>query len=431
MRKTILFCLLAVPFFSISQTKGKKAIIVMAGNDTINGFVDDKEWLSNPTIIRIKESETGVFKEYEPSQLKSIRINDGDYYESYLIKVDNTPSEFEGASFDSSQIINIEKHAFLLVQFSNEDMSLYSYRYKNRMVFYLKRGNKIPRELIYRKYTIRKENGIFEMEDNSYIDQLNFLAENCSKADEMLTALHYNVSDIIELLKTYYKSCGKTSTTYLHKQPGKGKFSVSVLAGTSKTGLAFNGDNPNAVYVGVMTRTSLKTETTFAPGLRINYLIPRAHQKLSFSLDIYYNQFTASTSEYTYNSAPDNYETKMLSISPKYLHSSFGLKYFLSREANLRPFLQAGISESFMLSNKSEAIWDKHYFGTNTITSEYPFTGSSLKKSAFGEFIGLGLSYKKLGIDLRYHSLGNLARFSFTSSPIHTSTIFISYQLTH
>jgi Outer membrane protein beta-barrel domain len=430
MKKFTFFFLLVIPFFSFSQIKGKKALIVMSNNDTVYGFIDDKEWLSNPSAVKLKKNQTGTFTEYKASQLKSIHINDGDYYESHLITIDNTPSEFEGASFDSSQILKVEKHAFLLVQFSNAEVILYSYRAKNQMRFYLRRGNEIPQELIYRRYTVRKDNGIFEMEDKSFTDQLSFLAENCNEAAKKLMALSYKLSDITDLLKIYYKNCGKSTTTYLHKQMGKGKFSVSLLGGISKTSLSFKGPNPDAVYVGVITRTALKTNPSISPGIRLTYLIPRAHQKFSISLDFYYNQFSAIASEYTYNNSPNDYETKILTINPKYMHSSLGLKYFLNRENNLRPFLQAGVSESIMLSEKSEAMWNKYSVGSNTITTGYPFPNNSLKKSSFGEFIGFGLSYKKLGIDFRYHTLGSLARFSAISSLTHASTIFISYQLT-
>ena len=381
-------------------------------------------------LLKIKRPESKTFEEYKPQQVKSIRIDDGDYYESYLIKIDNTPAEFEGALFDSSLISSVEKHAFLLVQFSTAGLSLYSYRSKNQLRFYLKKGNEVPQELIYRKYTVRKANGIFEMEDNNYMNQLDFLAENCSEVDKKLMSLPYKLTDIIDLLKSYYKSCSKTTDTYLRIQPENGRFSASIIAGLSKTDLAFKGDNPNAVYVAVITRTPLKTKTTFSPGIRFNYLIPRLRHKLSFLLDMYYNQFTASTSEYTYNRASDDYETKFLSISPAYLHTSFGIKYCLNKENKIRPFLQVGISESLMLSEKSEAIWDKHYFGTNTITSEYPFPNNSLKKSSFGEFFGVGLSYKKWGIDFCYHNMGSLARYVFIKSPVHATTLFISYQIT-
>jgi len=51
MRKLLPLILFLFPVNIQAQTGGKKAVIILSTNDTLNGFVDDKEWLINPAVI--------------------------------------------------------------------------------------------------------------------------------------------------------------------------------------------------------------------------------------------------------------------------------------------------------------------------------------------------------------------------------------------
>ena len=404
--------------------------VITSSNETFTGKVDDREWLSNPSLIRIKKDGSTSFTEYFPEQLKSVRIKDGDYYESYLVKIDMTPSEFEGPSLDSTEIASTEKHAFLLVQLTTPEFSLYSYRAKNQLRYYFKKGNETPQELIHRKYTVRKNNGIFELEDNDYISQLEFLSKNCEAADKKLNSLSYTLEGLTDLITTYYKTCAGSDIVYRRTQPGKGKFSASILAGGSQTTLAFVIKMPEAVYFGAVTRKPLTNKGSFSPGIRLHYIVPRAHEKLSLAFELYHNNFTTSAFEYTYNTAPQDYQTKQVDIDANYLHSTLGIKYSLNKESRIRPFISGGAVQSFIVSYKAKVVFDKHYYAPGVITTQDPFLLGSLKKSSLGFFFGGGLTYNRIGFDLRYHIVGNLGRSTTLSASMNAATMFLSYRFT-
>lgn len=414
----------------LANAQMKDVTIITTTGEIIIGKVDDKEWLNNPTVIKVKKNGSASFTEYRPEGVKSVRIKDGDYYESYLVKIDITPTEFEGPVLDSTKIASTEKHAFLLVQLATPELILYSYQARSQIRYYLKKGNEIPQELIHRKFTVRRSNGTFETEDKQYIRQLEFLGQNCEMADQKLQLLSYSLRDFTDLITAYYKTCKATDIIYRHPQSGKGKFSASILAGGSNTQLTFTIDNPDEVYFGATMKSPLSTKASLAPGIRVNYIVPRAHQKISLAFELYHNNFKTSGFEYIYNNGPDDYQTKQVDIDANYLHSTFGILYSLNKESRVRPYIFGGIVESFIISHKSQVIFDKHYYAPSFITKQDPFARGDLNKTSFGFFFGGGLTYNRIGFDLRYHLMGNIARSTATPAPIHVTTMFLSYRFT-
>lgn len=428
--KNVLFLLmLALPFLSPGQG-GKPAKIVFADGNSVSGDIDDKEWLSNPTSIMFRKSGSTTFETYTPNQVKNIQIEGGDRYVGALVNIDNTPDEFEGTVFEQSLISFLEKHVFLLVQFASPTATIYSLRYNNRMhLYYSAPDHPQPRELIYREYTVRKFEGIFKEEEKTYISQLNFLTDNCPDMKPELASLQYSSRDMIKFMSKFHKKCAGESDIYAHSIKQKGKFSFSVIGGIINTNLAFKRSASMTNHIAVVTNSPLKSSTSPAFGGRLGYLIPRGHQKFNLVLDAYYGKVNTSLTEYVYDRGPDDYQIKPLSIDIAYLHSSFGLCYFLTREQDLRPFIQAGIGYSKILSEKSESEREIVNFGPKTFTTESPFPKNSLKNASSYTFLGGGLRYRKLGIEYKFMPMGSLTRFSLISSSMKVHALLLSYKI--
>ena len=268
------------------------------------------------------------------------------------------------------------------------------------------------------------------MEDKDYISQLEFLTKNCEVADKKLNSLSYNLTDFTDLISAYYKTCAGSDIVYRRIQPSKGKFSASLLAGASQTTLSFKIKTPETVYFGAVMRSPLTNKRSLALGIRLNYIVPRAHQKISLGFESYYNNFTASGFEYTFKNSPEDYQTKQVDINANYLHNTLAIKYSLNKEVRIRPFIMGGMAGSFILAYKATVTFDKHYYAPSVITTQDPFELGTLKKSSLGFFFGGGVSYNRIGFDLRYHVMGNLGRTSTLTAPIHATTMFLSYRFT-
>ena len=396
--KNYFFLFLLFPGCLSAQKNIQKAAIVTNNDETFYGFVDDRQWAQNPVIINIKRTLADKFEKYTANQIKSIKIENGNHYASFNVKIDNSPPRYETESPDSSLIKIEEKNVFLQIEFLSNEYNLYSLIQNNGLHLYIQKGDKNLEELVYRNYTVRRNGGYYEIEEKKFVNQLNYYLDNCQDVQKKLADVNYSSSAIAKLLSKYIQQCGSKQITYTNETGRKGIAELYFLAGTAFNSLQIIGSGTNILA----TTKPLKSDPAVVFGVRLNYILKKMQQKLSIQTEIYYNKFLSHFEE-RFSETSVSYIQKTTKINPAFLRISFAARYHLAKpSAALRPYLQAGFSMANMLSIKTSVTTDNYYDATHHESVQDPTKQQNFSKLQAGLTVGGGLKYKNLSLDYRY-----------------------------
>ena len=429
MKKIPLFCIcLLLSFITFAQKNYKKAVIFKTSGDSVQCFVNDKEWLQNPSVISIKKTADGDIETLSINDVKSIVIENGDHYQSARVKIDITPSEFLTPYIDPQLIKTDEATALLLLEYSGNPFKLLSLRINNRLHIYLQKNQDTPEELIYRKVTLTKDGIHYETEDKTFIEQLGGLITGCEKADRKSRNANYSIKEVTTILKVYDVQCGGNTVQYLNEKSEKDKWAIIAIGGFSINKTAFTSASSFTNH-HLVTTNPLKSDPSFSAGIRLNYTLPRLNKKLSVLADIYYNSYTASVTENSSFVSNDLYTKKTLTLNPSLIRSGLVARYRFLPGA-FHPFIQAGFGASFTISHKESVVYDDYYNGQSHITSQNPYEDIAYKKTQAGFFIlGAGVEYKRISIDYKYEPAHGTVNVSTIGSSVKTSTLLLGFRI--
>ena len=185
--KTLIFLAFLCPLFSMAQASFQPGYIVMKNSDTIRGYVDVREWNSNPDAISFKRNQADKAERYTPETIKAFS---GGVYNfitySGPISTNVTDVNRIGSARDTSFRI---AEVFLEVLQKGRNVILYSYAdYLKTRYFIAETSVGTPVELKYGIYQATDENGTLRTKtDQTYLRQLNTLALKYGALDDELT----------------------------------------------------------------------------------------------------------------------------------------------------------------------------------------------------------------------------------------------------
>src|SRR5262249_29888046 len=87
----IFFFSLPLSFHAKAQDHYLPGYIVLRSGDTLHGFINDKEWKTNPKSIEFKKSENENASTYTPLNITSFRITSGNWYFSFIGPLEQSP----------------------------------------------------------------------------------------------------------------------------------------------------------------------------------------------------------------------------------------------------------------------------------------------------------------------------------------------------
>jgi hypothetical protein len=189
------FCILVpaifLPLFLSAQGNYKQGFVINLKGDTLRGYIDLREWGSNPTNINFKVSA-------DKSTPQSFTVNDISYFE--IPKIVAYKQFVTSISLDETNIQRIPDHrdtssktdnVFLRVREHGLNVTLYSYQDQLKERFYIfdNKSGKIA-ELIYRIYFVPNDNNnVSTASQNAYKQQLLLIAQQFSTYNDNLKAL--------------------------------------------------------------------------------------------------------------------------------------------------------------------------------------------------------------------------------------------------
>jgi len=285
--KAILAVIL-LPLLSYAQSNYKPGYVVNLKGDTLKGFIDYREWHSNPNSISFKTSLADAKPNpYTPAEITSFSINKLEAYISYTgpVSMDATDVDHIAYSRDTSSSIVT---AFFRVLQKGKNLALYSYTdgLKSRFFIAEAPGYTI-KELGYKLYynyngnDVNGQKGV-TVNENTYMKQLFALANKYGVEDNNLQwdieHAGYNKDD---LLKIVSKINHFSKEDYAKENAVKGPaFNLFVGAGLNINN--FSTPTNSAFYAG-----GGRSQTSYGPAasIGVNFFANPSTRQLQFRLE--------------------------------------------------------------------------------------------------------------------------------------------------
>src|ERR1700733_6331117 len=95
----LLFLLFLLPLFSLAQSNYKPGYVVTLKGDTLRGFIDYREWDSNPNAINFKTiAANKTAQSFTPADIVYFNIDDMETYQTYTGKISTDPVNIDNPS---------------------------------------------------------------------------------------------------------------------------------------------------------------------------------------------------------------------------------------------------------------------------------------------------------------------------------------------
>ncbi|MGF7039917.1 outer membrane protein [Mucilaginibacter lappiensis] len=188
---------LLLPFFSYAQSNYKPGYAITVKGDTLRGFIDMREWATNPRKINFKTTADGNnTHSLGPADISFFDVTGFESYQRHIgtLNIDRVNVNSMTVGRDTSTITD---SLFLKVIQKGKSITLYEYFEGSKNHFFVSENtdNK-PIELVYRLY----DDGGKTVNENGYMRQLYALAIKYNVDNEVLKIqterADYKLSDI-------------------------------------------------------------------------------------------------------------------------------------------------------------------------------------------------------------------------------------------
>ena len=368
---------------SYAQVNYKDATIVNLNGDSIKGYIDYKNWEINPLQIKFKKDLSALNEVFTPEDILSFEV-EKEKYISATVEVSYSSSDVNRITDNSPKPETMVETVFIksLVE---GDKSLYSYKnISSEGNFYIKNNGKFEL-LIYKKYIDTASYKI--LENLNYRNQLYTYLEYPLSLQTAIEKTQYSKNSLQRIFELYYNKHEQKNASYTST-----KDSVKLTLGATIGGIHRSFNIRDVSYFA--------PKTTPAFGIFFNVAMPRNFQKLNFysdllfvyskyedKKDIYEAGFSTATIVDAYN----------LNVSSLKLSNS--LRYVFYQQGDFGVFLQAGITNSFIIAANNEKTRYTTRYGNTT--ADKLTAVQNLRKYEQGYLFGIGAKKDRYALDFR------------------------------
>jgi len=287
--KILLTALFLVPLFSFAQSNYKPGYVVTLKGDTLKGFINYREWQSNPEYIDFKSSiADNMTKKFTAADIGYFEINGLESYLRYAgpISMDATDKDHLSSIRDTSYR---PATVFFKVLQKGSNLALYSYNDDLKMRFYIGEApNFSIKELGYKIYYNNSDNDVSgqkgaTVNENTYMKQLFALANKYEVLNDGfqwdIEHTGYNADDMLKIVsrinhisKADFKKIGA----------GKGPiFNLFIGAGVNINNFSSPANSAYSTSGGI-SYTSSSPEVSFGA----NFFANPSTRQLQFRIEI-------------------------------------------------------------------------------------------------------------------------------------------------
>lgn len=403
---TLLPVLLCVAFQSLAQRNLQPGYIINNSGDTINGFVDYKEWYRNPNSVSFTETKEDAPVKYSVSDVQEFNITGKEQYKRFLVQI----------SMDKQALSDIgtkdtsyrQEQVYLKVLYASKILQLFSYNddLKSRL-YILTQDIPVPIELQHTKYMLNGDVINVGEYRNILLGIANKYAPGNTKLADKIAAQEYFVTDI---LKICYEISGEEKPKMQNINTQKSsKIRLYVSGGVGISLFTVGGRDK---YHGNLNKGNISPLFAAGGDLLFNPYTGRLFLRTNISYSSYKTNAYVYNELFTWN---DNYYLRFrqtnftITESINFnLYNGTALKYFLG--------IGPGFNFSSYPLNEETLVREKP---TETVTTVNNAYFENLNKFWINGVINTGFIFKSVELSASYTTKVSLAKESIGNSSLN------------
>lgn len=402
--------------YSKAQKSFEPGYLVTSPNDTLRGYIDYKNWSRNPETISFKTSPNEKAETYGLGEMEGFGVHGENYVKAH-VEANISPTDV--AKLSSAPLPELVKTVAFLLVVNNGPKGLFYLKDKDGKVqLYVRDKEGAYQLLINHKYLAGKGQVATV---TYYREQLkNFFAE-CPGliADQKL--LPYSQQSIGKVFDRFYEKCSSQKIPVISYKPYGSPIQVGVVAGMSSSKLSFEGSGaPELVY------GDFPLSNKVSGGVFLNYVFPRWKQRVSLYNELAFTSYKSSAvKQSTYSDNSYSRVTNTLGLGYIKL---INMVRFQIPVGHLKLFLNGGVTNGQAISITNERVTEDRFQTSDPLITRQEAIGTA-RKYEFGLIFGLGVNYKKFGIELRHETSGGMSLYYKLKSNVNRNYFLLSYRL--
>lgn len=385
--------------------------------DSVQGFIKNEDWIRNPGFIEVKSSlESAMSVRLAKDKVQRFGFEGGDLFETYVVDVDTSPLEIEKLQIGAAP--TSIRDTVMLRALVRGPLNLYVYTDPNsKSHFYAGRRGEEPKELGYRKVKVHQEGRIGVVTHELYKGQLQVYLAGCEELRSRINRTGFKQSQLRELVLAY-NACVAPDAAGFEAEKEKGRFTIGLTAGFTAAAYKFDADRSFPELVN--GDFSGQTPTM---GLVVNYVLPRAHGRWIVVNELMLKPYTAKS---RYESADHTYSAYVYDTEFKLVYAGLhNMARYALTAGRVRPFLNVGVANSLLVSDKSRQNTERTRLGTVQQTEGKPL--KDMRKHEQSLLFGAGVSAGKLTGEARLEKGNGFSAYTGLKSIKTAYTLQLTY----
>jgi len=389
----LIFSLLS--FTAFTQENYQEGYIVRSVADTVRGQIDFRDWAINPGHIAFENGQ-GSKTVYSPEDITCFAVG-GSIYRTYTVKL--YPYAKDASMLADTYSTAAPHDSTVFLRFvTGGKMNLYCYLDREDITYlFIQQRGQQPEPLQLRTSAVDNSDGTTLMSTQEiYKGQLGVLMGDCPATAKRIKNLTYT-EQAMEKLIFSYNNCGKDTVEHQNAGGFNGQaVHIMPLAGFVHTSLRGGGSLDQGMeWPGY---------NTVSGGVGILAILPRARQQFAFFADLLYRHLNVRSN--ALNEGYGNSETLQFNYNQAQLDILFRYRY--PTGSRFRPFVNLGVSNTLIFSNKSNL--DYYDPSTNSHIIDPPFfVEGGMKNYSVGIVSGIGVEAGRFNVEARLETTDGLS----------------------
>jgi hypothetical protein len=217
---------------------------------------------------------------------------------------------------------------------------------------------------------------------------------------------------LLNLFRNYYKKLD-IRPDYQHAAEST-KFDFGIIAGISSSSVNYQSDVSSYYF---LTKSDHSPSVNFCAGISLDARMPRRLSRLSIHNELLINSMEFDGRYEQFSSL--SYDTINFKLGYIYLRLINMLRYSFTFRNDWSVFVNAGISNAFVLMNKNEKIQSNIFHNA----TESKAIESDINMEIFNLVGGAGVRYKNVSLDITYER--TIGMPSITDLGINTNRLYV------
>jgi hypothetical protein len=368
---------------SFSQTEFKPGFVILQEQDTLNGWVNDKEGIGQYSTCEFRNSEDGQTIEYNPKDILGYGVRGRSLYLSRSVPLDVIP--------DDSVFVEVMVFG---------ELSLFKYR----SYFFVNKNNgklqylKNTREtyVLYGKKRFK--------EKKEFLGLLSFLMQDCEKVRSKLKNTKLRTRSLTDIVEEYNSCRGWSPETFKDELPWT-RFNYMLNGGYAFSSIEFSSDLAKDFYLtGDWTNGN-----SFVAGAAVDISSPRIYESLFIHIGAFYSESYYVLDDVRGGAIIREYN--FAEIDLKKINIPVGLKYELFQKKWV-PYIGVGINYIHHLDQSFYREFERQYGSSVDFLIPEP---TEFSKSQMGFWVGPGVYFPLFNeyrgfVEFRYERTNGITR---------------------